>query len=87
MTPSADDPTVTRATDPRSDADLHPEFDFDGQYRVERVGDEWYLRGPAFCEAGGLGMRVDGRSPDVLAKYRDLADLLNAAVAAERRRR
>ena len=31
-------------------------------------------------------MAIDGDGPKLLAKYRDLADLLNAVVEAERRR-
>lgn len=62
------------------------ELDFDGRYRVERVGGVWHLRGPAFCSGGATGMQINGDTPDVLQKYRDLADLLNAAVDAERRR-
>ena len=68
-----------------------PELDFDGRYRVERVDGTWHLRGPAFCEQGECGMVVaaprDGEpSAEVLEKYRDLADLFNRVVAAERRR-
>ena len=62
-----------------------PELDFDGRYRVERVGGVWFLRGPAFNGSGGAGMAINGDGPELLAKYRDLADLLNAAVEAERR--
>ena len=60
-----------------------PELDFDGRYRVEPVGGRWHLRGPAFA---GAGMAIRGDGPELLAKYRDLADLMNAAVDAERRR-
>ena len=63
-----------------------PELDFDGRYRVERIGDGWHLRGPAFTGRGGLGMAIDGDGAELLAKYRDLADLLNAVVEAERSR-
>ena len=65
----------------------HPELDFDGRYRVEHVGGVWHLRGPVFTGSGGAGMAIHGDGPELLAKYRDLADLLNAAVEAERRRR
>ena len=66
--------------------DAHPQFDFDGRYRVERTGGAWHLRGPAFSPDGGPGLRIDGDSKELLEKYRDVADLLNAAVVAERRR-
>ena len=62
-----------------------PEFDFDGRYRVERFDGTWYLRGPILA-GSGVGMLIRGESPELLDKYRDLADLLNAAVDAERRR-
>lgn len=63
-----------------------PELDFDGRYRVERVGGAWFLLGPAFA----AGMRVGGGQADppaeLIEKYRDVADLMNRAVDAERRR-
>ena len=64
-----------------------PEFDFDGRYRVERRPDgDWHLTGPMFRDDGKTGMRIPGGSPELVEKYRDLAELLNAAVEAERRR-
>ena len=62
-----------------------PELDFDGRYRVERVDGTWYLRGPVFGHEG-IGMLIRGDSPELIEKYRDLADLLNAVVHADRRR-
>ena len=64
-----------------------PQLDFDGRYRVERVNGAWHLLGPAFP----VGVRVcnadaPAESSDLLAKYRDVAELMNAAVDAERRR-
>jgi hypothetical protein len=68
-----------------------PELDFDGSYRVERLADQWFLRGPALCRHGSPGMFIGEAGslavdPMLLAKYRDLADLFNQVVAAERER-
>jgi hypothetical protein len=71
--------------DPRPTS-AQPELDFDGRYRVEKLGDTWYLRGPAFCDNGHPGMTIRGDTAELVEKYRDLADLLNAVVDAERRR-
>ena len=73
----------------------HPELDFDGRYRVERVAGGWFLTGPLFREEGRVGMSIpatsatsatSGDGEQLLEKYRDRAALLNAAVDAERRR-
>ena len=64
-------------------------LDFDGRYRVEQRDGTWYLCGPAFCSEGRIGMSIPASAGDdvqLIAKYRDLADLLNAVVDAERRR-
>ena len=71
--------------DPSSAAG-QPQLDFDGRYRVERHDGIWYLCGPAFRVGGKLGMTIPGENPELVDKYRDLADLLNAVVDAERRR-
>ena len=65
-----------------------PEFDFDGRYRVERVGGRWVLIGPAFGPGGMpvCGSHEERPGEEVLAKYRDLADLFNRVAAAERER-
>ena len=65
-----------------------PELDFDGRYRVEERGGRWCLIGPAFG-AGGMpvcGSHSEVPTPEVLAKYSDLADLFNRVAAAERAR-
>ena len=79
-----EEPDGEIAGGPTSTSPPQPEFDFDGRYHIERVGGTWCLRGPLF---GPSGMGIGGDGPELLAKYRDLADLLNAAVDAERRRR
>lgn len=63
-----------------------PQLDFDGRYRVERVDGVWYLCGPAFHEGGKFGMTIPGENKELVEKYRDLVQLLNAVVDAERRR-
>ena len=62
------------------------ELDFDGLYRLERHTGGWRLIGPAF--AGGA-MHVPGGSAahmEVVGRFRDVAELMNRAVEAERRR-
>ena len=64
-----------------------PQISFDGRYRVERDGQgNWHLTGPIFREGGRPGMRIPAGSPEMVEKYRDLAELLDAAVDAERKR-
>ena len=78
---------MSSSPDEPAPAAEQPQLDFDGRYRVERIDGTCYLCGPAFREGGRFGMTIPGESPELLAKYRDLADLLNAVVDAERRRR
>ena len=63
-----------------------PEFDFDGRYRVERTGGAWFLLGPAFPGGMRVGEGQSDPPAELLEKYRDVADLMNRAVDAERRR-
>jgi hypothetical protein len=78
------DPSSQYPADPHS---AQPELDFDGRYRVEHRPDgDWHLTGPMFRAGGKTGMRIPGGSPELVEKYRNLAELLNAAVDAERRR-
>ena len=63
-----------------------PEFDFDGRYRVERVSGRWFLLGPAFPGDMRIGEGQADPPAELVEKYRDVADLMNRAVDAERRR-
>ena len=79
---------MSDSSETSSDPAAQPEFEFDGRYRVEKVGDDWYLRGPVFTGSGSLGMHIrgGGETPELVRKYRDLAELLNSVVDAERKR-
>ncbi len=81
------DPSSPNSAGSRLENADQPHLDFDGRYRVERRPDgDWHLTGPMFREGGNTGMRIPGGSPELVEKYQDLAELLNAAVDAERRR-
>ena len=67
-------------------ADFHPELDFDGRYRVERAAGVYYLTGPAFPAGLKIGEGQSDPPAELLDKYRDVADLMNRAVDAERLR-
>ena len=57
---------------------VKPQLDLGGRYRVERCPDgDRHLVSP---------MLRDGGSPELVGKFRDLAELLNAAIDADRRR-